>query len=108
MKYIDNERPKLMKVKSDRLMISLRGTPVTADSIHSFISRLDGAFDKELSPMNIRNSVISYWLNVRKISLEDVQQMAGHRYPSSTERFLRKDVVEQRGAVTRLHASIFG
>ena len=89
-------------------MISLRGTPVTADSIHSFISRLDGAFDKELSPMNIRNSVISYWLNVRKISLEDVQQMAGHRYPSSTERFLRKDVVEQRGAVTRLHASIFG
>jgi site-specific recombinase XerD len=107
-KYIEDERPKLIKVKSNKLMISLRGTPVTADSIHSFISRLGGAFDKEVSPMNIRNSVISHWLNFKKLPLEEVQQMAGHRYPSSTERYLRKDVRQQREVVSRLHEKIFG
>ena len=39
--------------------------------------------------------------------LEDVQIMAGHRYPSSTEKYVRVDVNEQREAVTNLHESIF-
>ena len=72
------------------------------------MDRLTGAIEKDISPMNIRSSVIHYWLNERKFPLEDVQIMAGHRYPSSTEKYLRTDVDEQRGAVTRLHQNIFG
>ena len=54
MRYIEEDRPKLLKVKSNKLLISMRGAPMTSDAIHSFINRLDGAFDKEVSPMNIR------------------------------------------------------
>lgn len=52
---------------------------MTVDGLHALIKSMQGAFDKEISPKIIRESVISYWLNDRKIPLEDVQIMAGHR-----------------------------
>jgi integrase len=88
--------------------MSMRGLPMTVDSIHALISRLAVAFDKEVSPANIRKSVINYWLNERKILLEDVQIMAGHRYPSTTQRYVNTNTPEQREALSRLHKSIFG
>lgn len=106
--YIQDDRKRLGVAKSDKLFISMRGMPMTPDSIHAFINRMAGAFEKELSPTNIRRSVISYWLNERKFPLEDVQIMAGHRYPSSTEKYLQNDIQEQREAVTNLHHTIFG
>jgi hypothetical protein len=42
-----------------------------------------------------------------KIPIELVQRMVGHRYPSSTEKYIRKDTKEQREIVTKLHESIF-
>lgn len=62
---------------------------------------------KEVSPKNIRNSVISYWLNGRNISLEDVQVMAGHCYPSTTEKYINPNTHEQQEAVNKLHNDIF-
>ena len=61
-----------------------------------------------MSPQNIRNSVISYWLNTRNIPLEDVQIMSGHRYPSSTEKYIRLDMDEQREVLNKIHSEIFG
>ena len=58
--------------------------------------------------MNIRGSVISYWLNDRKLPLEDVQVMAGHGYPSTTEKYKNPNTHEQREAINKLHQSIFG
>ncbi len=107
MRYVELDRPHLDVTKSVSLFLTMRGVRMTTDSLHSFTQRLGGAFDKDVSPMNIRNSVISYWLNERKIPLEDVQIMAGHRYPSSTEMYIRPDIKEQREAVSRLHHSIF-
>lgn len=40
-------------------------------------------------------SVIGF--HVRKIHLEYVQVMAGHRYPSTTEQYVKLDELEQRG-----------
>lgn len=108
LRYIEKGRVKLMKSKTDILFLGLRGVPMTTDALHEFIHRLSGAFDKEVSPMSIRSSVISYWLNQRKIPLEHVQVMAGHRFPSTTEKYIKPDEKEQREAVTRLHQSIFG
>lgn len=108
MAYINEERKRLVKdSKTDNLFISMRALPMTPDSVHAFVNRMQGAFNKELSPTNIRNSVISYWLNERGFPLEDVQIMAGHRYPSSTERYQHDDTEEQRAAVTELHQMIF-
>lgn len=81
---------------------------MTVNALHEFISRIGGTFgNKEVSPKNIRRSVISYWLNVRNIPLEHVQVMAGDRYPSTTEQYINPNTQEQREAISRLHLTIF-
>lgn len=110
MRYMEDDRKHLMKnSKTNKLFLGMRGTPMTVDGLHEFISRLGtGAFgDKEVSPKNIRNSVISFWLNVRNIPLEHVQIMAGHLYPSTTEQYIKPDLQEQRIAINKLHNRIF-
>lgn len=107
IRYIENDRPNLINSSTKYLMVTIRGEQMSVDSLHAFISRMRGAFDKEMSPKNIRASVISNWLNEQKRPLEEVQVMAGHRYPSSTEKYVRVDVNEQREAVSNLHESIF-
>lgn len=108
MKYIEVDRPKLNKSNTEKLFLGLRGAPMTTDALHEFIHRLSGAFDKEVSPKNIRNSVISNWINEKKIKLEHVKEMAGHRYISSTEAYVKEDVIKQRKAVNSLHSKMFG
>ncbi|MBV6485857.1 MAG: Tyrosine recombinase XerC [Flavobacteriales bacterium] len=105
--YINLERPKLINTNTNKLLLTKTGVPMTVDGVHAFIKSMEGAFDKALNPAVIRNSVISHWLNVMKIPLEHVQIMAGHKYPSSTEKYIRKDTKEQREIVTKLHESIF-
>lgn len=108
IKYLETDRPKLLKAKTDHLILTLRGVPITTDAIHAFINRFADAFEHEMSPANIRKSVISYWINERGFKLEDVQIMAGHKYPSSTQMYVRVDVEKQREVLTRLHEGIFG
>lgn len=106
--YLNKERVKLTHDKYPYLMVSMRGMKMTVDSLHSIIDRMQGAFDKNISPKQIRQSVINYWLNKRKIPLEDVQIMAGHRYPSSTEKYIQKDSTKQREVINRLCDDILG
>jgi site-specific recombinase XerD len=107
IRYIENDRPNLISQPTKYLFVSIRGQQMSVDSLHAFISRMQGAFDKLMSPKNIRASVISNWVNEQKRPLEEVQIMAGHRYPSSTEKYVRGEVNEQREAVSNLHESIF-
>lgn len=106
--YLNAERVKLTHDKYPYLIVSMRGMKMTVDSLHSIIDRMQGAFDKNISPKQIRQSVINYWLNKRKIPLEDVQIMAGHRYPSSTEKYIQKDTTKQREVINRLCDDILG
>ena len=107
LNYMNEERENLMKVQTDRLILTMRGVPITVDSIHAFINGMAGAFGREMSPANIRKSVISYWINERGFKLEDVQIMAGHKYPSSSQKYVRANTDEQRDVMTKLHESIF-
>lgn len=108
LKYLKKERS-FYKAKEDGyLIISGRGRQMTVDGLNSFFKSVQGAFDKSIAPLNIRNSVISHWLNERKIPIEEVRQMAGHRYISSTEMFLMPDVEEQKKPITIVHEKIFG
>ena len=106
--YIDKDRKCLNPISTNKLFITMRGTPITSDSLHGLIQTMNFSTHKEVSPQNIRNSVINYWLNTRNIPLEDVQIMAGHRYPSSTEKYIRLDMDEQREALNKIHLEIFG
>ena len=105
--YLERDRTKLLKSRTDTLFIGMRGTPLTTDALHEFVHRLSGAFDKPVSPMQIRNSVISHWVNERQMPLEDVQIMAGHCYPSTTEQYINPSTEEQRAVVNQLHEQIF-
>lgn len=107
MRYIDHERPLLNQSNSNVLVLSKLGMPLTTDAVHGFFSKFRDAIAKDTSPTNIRNSVIAHWLNVKKFPLEDVQAMAGHKYPSSTEKYKRPDLKQQRDAISQLHNSIF-
>jgi integrase/recombinase XerD len=54
LKYIEQDRPKLIKVRTNKLILSIRGVGTTVDSIHAMINRLSSAFENEMSPANIR------------------------------------------------------
>ena len=102
--YINEHRKKLLKSKTNRLIIGTRGVPITVDGIHSIIDQLKGLFpDRKLSPATIRQSVISNLLNEGKYSLEDVQQFAGHKWVSTTANYIRPDADQQRRIINQFH-----
>jgi site-specific recombinase XerD len=105
-KYLEDSRPFLLGKKrpTSRLFLTKVGSEETVDGIHAMVEQLKALFpSRKLCPSTIRMSVISYWLNVRKIPVEDVQQMAGHKWPSSTERYKRADMDEQRNLLNQFH-----
>lgn len=105
-RYLEDSRPFLLgkKRRTSRLFITKTGAEETVDGIHSMIQPLKSLFmDRKLCPSTIRISVISHWLNVRKIPVEDVQLMSGHKWPSSTERYKRADMDEQRNLINQFH-----
>ncbi|MBL4651589.1 MAG: hypothetical protein JKY53_01825 [Flavobacteriales bacterium] len=81
-KFIYEDRPQLLKAKTTKLIMGTRGVAITGDAIHAMVEQLKPMFpDRKLSPATIRQSVIANWLNVDKLPVEDVQQMAGHKSP---------------------------
>jgi integrase/recombinase XerD len=102
--YLTNHRSKLLKCTTDRLLIGIRGDPETVEGIGGMLQPLKNLFpDRPLNAMTIRLSVIANWLNVYKNRLEIVQEWAGHKYPSSTLRYKRLDVAEQREKINKWH-----
>ena len=106
LRYLGDSRPFLLRkeLPTNRLIITKLGKSETVDGIHAMIEPLKVMFpEKKLHPKSIRASVISNWLNDRNIDLEDVQLMAGHKWPSSTERYRRADMDQQRRLINEFH-----
>lgn len=102
--YVKEYRHKLKKTNTTRLLISHRGDPESVEAIGAMLEPMKLLFpDKTLNPKVIRQSVIANWLNEKKIPLEDVQLMAGHKWPSTTERYRRKNTDEQRELINKFH-----
>lgn len=101
-KYINEVRPELLKNKTDRFLLSKLGKPMQIDSIHAIIDPLKALFpDRKLNPRTIRMSVICNWLNERKIPLEKAQELAGHKWPSTTEKYIKVNVENERELINR-------
>lgn len=102
--YINTVRDRLIRVPTKSLFLTKVGEPMSVDGIHAMIEPLKGLFPgRALSPLTIRQSVIANWLNERKLPLEDVQVMAGHRFPSATDRYKSINVEEKRKWVNQFH-----
>ncbi|ABQ05698.1 integrase [Flavobacterium johnsoniae UW101] len=101
-KYLNEARPKMLRTSTDKLIIGKLGKPITVNSIHAMIEPLKPLFpDKKLNPRTIRMSVICNWLNEKKLPLEHVQELAGHKWPGTTEKYIKADSQQQRELINK-------
>lgn len=97
-------RSDLLQSRTDKFLMSIRGVGMSGDSINAVVESMKLAFpDRNLNPTTIRQSVIANWLNVKKKPLDEVQIMAGHKHPSSTERYIRKDIENHVQLINQFH-----
>ena len=95
-KYINETRPRLLRGKTDTLLLNKLGHPIITSTINSILEPLSVLYpDRKLNPRAIRMSVISNWLNEKKLPIETVQEHAGHKWPSTTEKYLKTDNLKQ-------------
>lgn len=103
--YIRDVRPRLLKDGiSDQLLIGHRGQPMTAEDITKHVKRsfTDLYPGRTVNAQTIRQSVIAHLLK-QGHPLIVVQVFAGHKYPSSTERYLQNEIETLKAAVDRYH-----
>lgn len=101
-KYINEVRPRMLRSATDNLIITKLGKPIAVNSIHAMIEPLKPLFpDKNLNPKTIRMSVICNWLNEKRLPLELVQELAGHKWPGTTEKYFKADSFQQRELINK-------
>ena len=102
--YLKHHRSKLLKCTTSRLLIGHRGDPETVEGIGGMLEPLKILFpERPLNAKTIRMSVIANWLNAYKHRLEDVQEWAGHKWPSTTLRYKRLDIAVIREKINKWH-----
>lgn len=102
VKYIDEVRPKMLMMKTDVLVLNKLGKPFTVDGVGSIIEPLKCLFpDRKLSPQTIRMSVICNWLNEKRLTLEQAQELAGHKWIGTTEKYIKVDSKNERELINK-------
>ncbi len=101
--YMTRERLQLLREQTDALILTKRGTAERGEGIHYLASTFRHRFKgRSLTPETIRQSVIANLLK-QGHDLRMVQVFAGHKYPSSTERYKQSQIEELKAAVLRYH-----
>lgn len=106
-KYKNEIRPKLLKnnplqTATDSLFISIKGKAETGDSLKNIFSRIRQQQGKAITIRLIRQSVIAIKLkNGNDIRM--VQEFAGHKNPSTTERYKSTDIEELKAGINKYH-----
>ncbi len=93
-KYETEIRKKLLKEnETDKYLVGIRGNDYTEIDITSHIKHnYKGIFEgRKVNAMTIRQSVITNLLKQHN-DLRIVQSFAGHKYPSTTERYKQNDI----------------
>ena len=103
MNYIGEDRPRLIKTDTQKLIISKLGTEENGEGISYLIECCRHLFpDRKLNAKTIRQSVIANLLKSGN-DLRVVQTFAGHKYPSATERYKQTQVEQLKQAVLKHH-----
>jgi len=103
--YLFEIRPKLLNGnESDYLLIGERGKPMKAEDITKHIKRVckNRFKDRNINAQTIRQSVITNLLKSGN-DLRIVQTFAGHKYPSTTERYKQTHVEQLKQAIQIHH-----
>ncbi len=103
-KYINETRGELLSVNTEALIVGKLGAPITVDDVHYIVSTYKPLFpDRNLTPTGIRQSVVANWLNEKRLPLEQVQLMAGHRWISTTIKYRQSNQQEERELINKWH-----
>jgi len=103
LQYLNEDRPKLLKENTNRLIISKLGRAETGEGINYLIETSKHLFlSRNLNPKTIRQSVIANLLKQGK-DLRLVQVFAGHKYPSATEKYKQSHLEELKNQVLKFH-----
>ncbi len=103
MSYLQNDRPKLLKTATEKLIISSRGTAEKGEGICYVVETQKHLFpNRKLSTITIRQSVITSMLK-SGADLRLVQTFAGHKYPSATEKYKQTQVEELKNQILKHH-----
>jgi len=103
--YVQDKRLELLKGNaSEKLLIGLRGGAMSGEDITKHIQRTARAVygRRGVNAAVIRQSVIANLLKAGH-ELSVVQAFAGHKYPSSTERYRQESVETLKAAVGKYH-----
>jgi site-specific recombinase XerD len=102
MEYINGYRPKIqqhIKLYDDSLF------PLNTNQFNSIlgsvIKKLKRINHKVINANQLRSSVITSWLSVYNI--REVQEMCGHRYIGSTERYQQDNLENLQEAINEFH-----
>jgi integrase/recombinase XerD len=103
MDYLNEDRPRLLKESTQKLIISKLGKVETCSGIAYVVENSKHLFpEKNLNPNTIRQSVICNLLKAKN-DLRIVQTFAGHKYPSTTERYKQTHLEELKNELIKFH-----
>ncbi len=103
--YLREERKVLAKKGSPPVFIlNQYGNASSHDSVCDTLLPVKEWFPgRQLNALTIRQSVFSYWLNVLKVPIEDVQLLTGIRWVSSLERYQHITESEEQEMMKKFH-----
>ena len=104
-RYEKEIRPKLLKgALTDIFLIGHRGNPMNTDDISKHVIRsFKGLYaPRKVNCQTLRQSVLTQLLKAGN-DLRVVQVFAGHKNPSTTEKYKQSDVEALKGAIQNYH-----
>ena len=104
MEYVLDTRKqleKMRKIESESLFITGGKSKNLHNGLQSLLKKLQKQESQLKTLMHIRTSVITHWL--KRYNLREVQQMAGHRFVSSTEAYKVNDLEDLQEDIEKFH-----
>ena len=103
-RYIEKVRPLLECGKGSLLFCTLRGTPLTPDSLLSMVKKRakSSGIEKNITTHTFRHSCATHMLKGRA-DIRYVQQQLGHRSIGTTERYLKIEISDLKEVHSRCH-----
>ena len=102
-RYLREDRPKLVREETAALLLGKLGKAEMGEGITYLIETArEGYYPRKLNLRTIRQSVISNLLKEGH-DLRIVQVFAGHKYPSTTERYSQTGIEQLQTAIEKHH-----
>lgn len=95
-----------MRTDTNRFTLNKLGEKhgITVSALFAVIETLKPLFpDRSLNPERIRMSVISHWLNDKRLPVEQVMDLSGIKWASSVMMYKKINEAEQREIVNKFH-----